>query len=159
MQNGAQRRQTGAPGWQTRHSRCSVARTWAGIRRGLGQERGTSPGSDWQRGGWPHCRPRGWAAKAWCQTSDGQGQRRNGVVRPLAAGHRTGERVGGWHRGGRGGTEGWRWSRRPSPRLSPAPHLGFKDARGPVPHLILVRAGQLAEGDQRGVSRRGGGHN
>ena len=67
--------------------------------RGVGQARGTSPGTDWQTGEWPHCHPHGWAAKAWCQTSDGRGQRRNGVVRPLAAGHRAGERV----RGGTGG--------------------------------------------------------
>ena len=85
---GAQRRQRGHQAGRHAISSCSVHRAWAGTARG------TSPGSDWQIGGWPHCHPHGWAAKAWCQTSDGRGQRRNGVVRPLAAGHRAGERAG-----------------------------------------------------------------
>lgn len=31
----------------------------------------------------------------------------------------------------------------------PSPHLRFKDACGPVPHLVLVSAGQTAVGEQR----------
>lgn len=74
-------------------SSCNRTRIRAGSRclRHAGGR--VSPGSDWQTVGWLHCHPLGWAARAWCQTSDEQGQRRNDDVKPPTAGHRAGETV------------------------------------------------------------------
>lgn len=43
---------------------------------------------------------------------------------------------------------------KPSLQPLPSPHLGFKNACGPVPHLVLISAGQTAVGEQRDSESR-----
>lgn len=58
----------------------------------------------------------------------------------------------GWVQGCLGGS-----THRPSSSPSPAPHLRFEDAGGPVPHLVLIRAGQVARRAEHSQHEGSGG--
>lgn len=56
---------------------------------------------------------------------------------------------------GLGGSEGYSWAPERSKTQASAlsfPHLSFKDAGSPIPHLILIIASQVAAGDENGIS-------